>query len=137
MICTLLLVAAVQVIAQESSSAQTEPRQNEQRILDAERSRDLSVFQELLADGCITIGPDGRRHTKAELLEIIRRIPRQNVTASDFVVIPAGRDAVVINYLVSAVLPDGTTRQHSATSIWVHGGGSWRMQFHQGTQIAQ
>ena len=137
MICSLLLVAGVQVTAQESSPAQTEPRKNEQRILDAERSRDLPVFQELLADGCITIGPDGRRHTKAELLEIIRRIPKQNVTASDFVVIPAGRDAVLINYRVSVILPDGTTRQHTATSIWVHRGGSWRMQFHQGTHIAE
>jgi len=105
------------------------------RIIEAERNGDIQVFKELLADNCITIGPDGKRHHKAEVLEILRTIHKQNVTATDFVVLPAGRDAAIVNYVVNTLVLDGSTRQHTASSVWVRHGRGWQMVFHQGTEI--
>lgn len=120
-----------------SEKQQASPRDYENQILDAERSGDVKVFDKLLAESCITIGPDGKRRSKAELIEIIRTIPKQNVTASDFLEVPAGRDVVLVNYVVTSLLPDGKSRQHTATSVWVRRRGRWIMQFHQGTEIPQ
>jgi hypothetical protein len=125
------------VIGMISDSKNTDgPEQNEKRIIEAERSSDRAVFQKLLADDSITIGPDGRRRTKVETIAIIHSIPAQNVTASDFVVLPAGRDASIVNYTVDAVLPSGVKRRHTATSIWVRRQNAWRMLFHQGTEVS-
>jgi hypothetical protein len=108
--------------------------QCEQRILAAERSRDIHVFEELLSERLVAIGPDGKRYTKDSMLRILKSIPAQQVTASDFLEIPIDHNAVVVNYVVTQKLPAGT-RQHTATSIWLLKGQNCSMIFHQGTVI--
>ncbi len=63
------------------------PQVNEMRILNAERTAELAVFRELLAEQFVEIGPDGTRYDKSAVLRIIGSHPPQVVTASDFVVI--------------------------------------------------
>jgi hypothetical protein len=109
------------------------PQASEMRILEAERKADLAVFRELLAEQFIEIGPDGARYDKAAVLRIIASHPPQVVTASDFAVIPAGRDAAVVNYVVESTLPDGSHRRHTASSVWARQGSGWILVFHQGT----
>lgn len=111
------------------------PQANEMRILAAERKADLAVFRELLAEQFIEIGPDGARYDKRAVLQIIAANPPQVVTASDFVVIQAGRDAAVVNYIVESTMPDGSHRRHTASSVWARQGSGWMLVFHQGTMM--
>ena len=110
------------------------PMECEHQIIEAERTADIEVFERLLASDLVAIGPDGRRHTKTEMLQIFKAIPPKQVSASDFMEVPAGRDAVIVNYVVSQLSATGITR-HTATSVWVRRGRQWHMVFHQGTAI--
>jgi hypothetical protein len=121
----------------QNASPNLTPLDNEKRIVEAERTADLNIFNELLSDTCITIGPDGHRHPKSEILQILRSIPPQQVTASDFVVLPAGRDAAIVNYVVTSVMPNGSIQKHTASSVWVRQRKGWFLLFHQGTNIPQ
>ena len=134
--CTLFLLVLLSSAGYtQTAPSSRSPRDYEMRIIDAERNGDMPVFEELLADNCVTIGPDGKRHSKAEVLEILRSLQKQNVAATDFTVLPAGRDAAIVNYVVNGVAPNGLTRQHIASSVWVRRGRGWRMVFHQGTEL--
>src|SRR5262245_13154120 len=138
MVCVRCFACVLVVIAltcNRGAATGPTPKENEERIIAAERTADLKVFEELLAEQAITVGPDGRRHNKSEMLDILRSIPPQNVTASDFVIVGAGRDATIVNYVVKTTLRDGSDREHTSTSVWVRQNSSWRMVFHQGTQI--
>jgi hypothetical protein len=108
----------------------------EEQILEAERTKNMVVFRELLSDKLVAIGPDGRRHSRQEMLDLLQAIPPQPVTATDFVQLPAGDNAVIVNYLVSQPT-DAGTRRHVATSVWVSSGKTWTMIFHQGTAIPE
>jgi len=121
----------------KDASPNLTPLDNEKRIVEAERTADLNVFNELLAETCITIGPDGHRHSKSDTLNILRSIPAQQVTASDFVVLPAGRDAAIVNYVVTSVMPNGSIHKHTASSVWVRQRKGWFLIFHQGTSIPE
>ena len=111
------------------------PQANEMRILQAERTADLTVFRALLDEHFIEIGPDGARYDKAAVLRIIASMPPQVVTTSGFIVIPAGHDAAVVNYVVESTLSDGSHRRHTASSVWARRGADWTLVFHQGTAI--
>ena len=121
----------------KNASPSLNPLDNEKRIVEAERTADLRTFDELLAESCITIGPDGHRHPKSEILQILRSLPPQQVTASDFVVLPAGRDAAIVNYIVTSVMPNGSIHKHTASSVWVRQRKGWFLVFHQGTDTPQ
>jgi hypothetical protein len=126
--CAIVALLAVAYRVQDAG-----PRANEMRILEAERKADLAVFRELLAEPFIEIGPDGARYDQAAVLRIIASHAPQVVGASDFVVIPAGSDAAVVNYVVESTLPDGSHRRHAASSVWARQGSGWILVFHQGT----
>ena len=133
--CTLLLLLLSSSAGAQTAPDNISPRDYEIQIIEAERNGDISVFEKLLADNCVTIGPDGKRHGKAEVLKILRSIQKQSITATDFIVLPAGRDAAIVNYVVTVATPDGSTRQHTASSVWLRTKGGWQMVFHQGTEI--
>ena len=132
-----LVAALAALLPAESKAAPEDPLSNEKRIIQAERTSNAQVFQELLTEDAIAVGPDGGRRNKGELVAIIRSLPPQKVTASDFVVMKAGRDVEIVAYTVDAVLPDGVISRRTATSVWVRHEGGWRMLFHQGTETAR
>jgi hypothetical protein len=119
-----------------SCSQQLEPPEAyERKILQAERTADVKVLDQLLAPDCVTIGPDGLRHSKAEILKIVSSIPPQNVTENGLISIPLDDSNTVVNYQVRAAMADGSVREHTATSVWTRTAKGWQMKFHQGTTI--
>src|SRR5438477_12221030 len=71
------------VLAMIETQRPSTPAENEHRIVAAEQTGDIKVFEELLASSCISIGTDGKRHSKSEMLAILRTVGHQDVTATD------------------------------------------------------
>ena len=132
-ISVVILSLAMLASAQPRPATTNEPLDNEKRMIQAERNGDLKVFEDLMAAEAVTVGPDGERRNKTELIAIMRTLPPQNVTASEFVVMNAGANVEIVSYMVDSLLPDGGRRRHTASSVWVRRDGNWKMLFHQGT----
>ena len=135
-LCLWTVLLATVLTCAAASTKPVEPTECEQEIIAAERTANIHVFERLLANDLVAIGPDGKRHTRTEMLQILKTTPAQQVSASDFLEVPAGRDAVIVNYVVTQPAATGT-RRHTATSVWVRRSGQWNMVFHQGTAIPQ
>jgi hypothetical protein len=90
----------------------------------------------LIDDEFAEIGASGRRWDRTAILDLLGRVPDEEVTIEGFAAAPLGADAVLVTYRSVARAPGLPARSAWRSSVWVRRGGDWRIRFHQGTSAA-
>jgi ketosteroid isomerase-like protein len=101
----------------------------------AEVKMDLPQLERILSDGFFTPGPDGKRMTKAEYLNVFRKAPEmpekfKEVTYSDFRVEVHGTTAIsdyVATFVYTAASGKDDPHRYRLTVVWLKESGKWRM----------
>jgi hypothetical protein len=110
----------------------------EMDIVAAQKRRDFSAVEALLADGFHEIGSSGRLFSKSEILDAIQEVQIIDCSFDSFKILPIDKECVIVTYVATA------KRSHKGhehwnrayrSSIWMEREGSWRVVFHQATPL--
>jgi hypothetical protein len=125
--------------ATPAGPTQADIEAKERAIYDAIKAKNWDAFAGMLSDDFVIVSDDGV-HTRAEMLEQIKKYDLTEYTLSDFRFVKVDADLAVITY--------GETEKSSydgkpssgkpvrASSAWVNKGGKWVAAYHQETEAA-
>jgi hypothetical protein len=108
----------------------------EQRLADAERQHDSSVFKQLLREDLVYVVFNGWVFTKSGLISKMKYIDVNNYDPDNFKVrVPTPGSALITYDLNSKATVGGhdVPRKQYVSSLWVKSEGTWKLLFHQAT----
>jgi hypothetical protein len=112
----------------------------EMDIAAAQKRRDFSAVEAVLADGFHEIGSSGRLFSKSEIVEAIQEIQIIDNAFEQFKLLPIDDGCVIVTYVATVKrIHQGQEHRNRAyrSSIWMEREGSWRVVFHQATPLPQ
>jgi ribonuclease HI len=111
----------------------------EKDLIAAQKRRDFSTIEALLADGFCEIGSSGRFFSRAEALHALKEVQDIDFVLEGFRFVPVAPGCVILTYLATGKRRIGG-REYSTrafrSSTWVNQQGVWRIVFHQATPFA-
>jgi hypothetical protein len=110
----------------------------EMDIVAAQKRRDFSAVEALLAEGFHEIGSSGRLLSKSEILDTIQEVQIIDCSFDRFKILPIDKGCVIVTYVATAKLShkgDEHWNRAYRSSIWIEREGSWRVVFHQATPL--
>jgi hypothetical protein len=110
----------------------------EKDLVAAQKRRDFSTIETLLADGFCEIGSSGQLFSRSEALDALRRVQDIDFEIEGFRFIVVTSGCVIVTYLAKGRRRIGG-REYSSrafrSSTWVDQEGVWRIIFHQATPL--
>ena len=97
-------------------------------------ARDIEWLRQIFTDDALIVGPDGKRNSKAELLESTKNLPPMPHKVSELVAHPLGTDSGVVLSHVD-VQADNKTIPYHVITVWHRGPTGWQVISHQITPI--
>jgi hypothetical protein len=110
----------------------------EMDIVAAQKRRDFSAVEAVLADGFHEIGSSGRLFSKSEVLDAIQEVQIIDYAFEQFKLLPIDKGWVIVTYLATVKrIHQGKEHWNRAyrSSIWMERDGSWLVVFHQATPL--
>jgi ketosteroid isomerase-like protein len=109
-------------------------RQVEAQLLDAERTTDLRILQQICADDYVNLTPTGVGPDKAELLSRLKvhegEAPPYSVKQQDMRIYVLNDTSAVAAYVkVYIANENGNVARQDATDVFTKDHGSWRLRF--------
>ncbi len=111
--------------------------QNERKVWDAFKARDVNSINALLADEVQVVSADGR-FSKSEFLRLVSQFPDiPSYSINKVRVISPSQDVAILTYESRYTTREPRPVTHSAyqTTVWANRGGRWVAVFNQETQI--
>ena len=142
---TMALAIGAQLCAGQSDAKIDKPKAeaeliaNENKLWDALKNKDASVFQDLWADDARHVSPNGLIG-KQQAIQNMDTCTINSYSVGGFQVLWAGEETAIVNYStkVDAVCgSDAVTSPLSVTTVWVRRAGSWVAFFHQESPMKQ
>jgi hypothetical protein len=111
---------------------------NEKAIVDAQKRRDVTAVDALLAEDFREIGSSGRMFCKSDVLDGIKESQIVDCSFEEFRFLRVDSTCVIVTYVTTATrILQGLEQSRRAyrSSTWVERNGAWRIIFHQGTVL--
>ncbi|HEX8069913.1 MAG TPA: nuclear transport factor 2 family protein [Pyrinomonadaceae bacterium] len=108
-----------------------DPIAKEQRLWQELKRKDYDAFASDLAENSVEIEPEGV-FTKTGSVDMVKKVPFEKLTLSDFKETKIDADASVVTYLVKGGKSD---ERHS--TVWVKRGNKWLALLHHGTPLTR
>ena len=108
----------------------------ENQLAEAQKKHDRDFYARTLTADFISIGTDGKTHTRAEILGDLPSTELAEYRPYDVQVVPLNEGAAVVTYDVIIRMvhyDDETPRYQHISSIWVKQGSDWKLRFQQAT----
>ena len=143
--CVTIALAMTSLCAGQSDAKIDKPKAeaeliaNENKVWDALKNKDASVFQALLADDARHVSPNGLIG-KSQAIQNMDTCTMNSYSVGGFQVLWAGEETAIVNYSakVDAVCgSDAVTSPLSVTTVWVRRAGNWVAFFHQESPMKQ
>jgi hypothetical protein len=110
-------------------------RQLEDRLLQSAIRTSRDEVSLLLADDFIEIGSSGRVFDKRQIIDVLSREQKLELSGQNFSARSLAQDVVLVTYrAIVRDLTEGKERHSLRSSIWKLVNGQWQMVFHQGNQ---
>ncbi len=106
----------------------------EQDLVAREGDRDVESLQPIIADDAVIVAPDGKRYTKAQMIEDTRDFPKLPRRISEVRAYPLGEDSGVVICRLE-VKTDEKILPYTSNTVWKRGPAGWQVVSHQYTQI--
>jgi hypothetical protein len=124
------------VDAPQASPLADEVMSLEKSLTDAQKRRDRNFYNSTLADDFISVGTDGKVHTKPEILGDLPSTELAEYRTYNVQVLSLNDNAAVVTYDVIVRMvhyDDETPRYQHVSSIWVRQDSQWKLKFQQAT----
>jgi hypothetical protein len=112
----------------------------ERDIIAAQKRRDFSAVEAVLADGFHEIGNSGRLFSKSEIVNAMQEVQIVDYSVEQFRLLPIDDKCVILTY-VATVRRIHQQQEHRnrayRSSIWIERNGAWFVIFHQATPLPQ
>jgi hypothetical protein len=108
----------------------------EKAFSEAQMHHDRETYKKSLTDDFISIGTDGKIHSREELLGDLSSTQLAEYRLYNVQVVPLNEGAAVVTYdaIVRMVhYDDETPRYQHISSVWVKQGEDWKLKFQQAT----
>lgn len=95
-----------------------------------------AAFEALLHESFTEIGASGRLYTRDDIIPLLlaeQTHPPRTIT--DFHARPIANTVALTTYTLTRTDPDGTQHHSRRSSLWLHENNTWRLTFHQGTNL--
>jgi len=107
-------------------------------IIAAQKRRDFSAVEAVLAEGFHEIGSSGRLFSKSEILHAIQEVQIIDYSFEHFKILPIDRSYMILTY-VATVKRNHQGQEHCTrayrSSTWMERDGTWLVVFHQATPL--
>jgi hypothetical protein len=151
MICAILVVLCLSFfwLQDPGQAAAHSPEQNltlspfaeklialEKALPAAQKRHDRDFYKNTLTDDFISVGTDGKIHSKEEILGDLPSTELKEYRPYNIQVLPLNEGAAVVTYDVIIGMvhyDDETPRYQHVSSIWVKRGENWQLRFQQAT----
>lgn len=146
-IVALPLLAFTQSAIAKSLSSYNPPARPPSAILEAKiqrswkdwQTKDTKAYESILADGYISVEPDGRGpRDRVATVADIQATTINNYSLSDFKVTPLGEKAQLATYRANADMTIGANSFHAGLAVaevWVKEGNDWKLLHFQETEV--
>ena len=107
----------------------------EERLSMPEATESRQALAKLLAEGFQEFGSSGRVYDAAAVLEVLVPGGRPRVVLEGFTAMRVADGVVLVTYVSRGAASAGWKPPALRSSLWCQRGGSWQLQFHQGTRL--
>lgn len=108
----------------------------EKALSEAERRRDREHYKQMLTEGFILVGVDGKVHPMEEVLSDLPSTELAEYRPYNMQVVAVNEAAAIVTYDVIVRMvhyDDETPRYQHVSSTWVKQGDEWKLRFRQAT----
>jgi hypothetical protein len=124
--------------AETNGSISSQLMANEQKVLDALKSKDAAGFSRLVVTDSWTVDENGPMKT-AEFVKALPELKVESLKTSDMKVLSMSPTVSLVTYKLDqkgSFLGQAFPPVVYATTVWVNNGGAWRAMFHQESTAA-